>query len=456
MSGLSELLEVARRALMSQRLGMDVTSHNISNVNTLGYSRQRADFVATKPLQYSYGLLGTGVTVDHIGRLRDAFADRQIRDASYGLGKSTMEYNILSQVEAVLNEPSGTGLSDALSAFFNSFQDLSVHPEDAGVRSVVVQRTQALIDSFHTLHASLTDSRNNLVDEISSRVSTINSLTSEISKLDVQITNAKSSGLDPNDLSDQRDEKITELSKLADITVSEDNRGSVMVSIDGAVVASGAGAVALQATPAGTGMSITLSGSGRALTLRGGELGGILGMYNTTIPGYLDNLDQLANALVTRVNALHSSGYGLGNPPSTGIDLFTGTDAATIGLNSAVQNDVNLLAASGDGTVGNNAIALALANVGDDKIMNGNSVSINQFYSGMVSNVGMAVNSAKNAQDSASTLLDAFNQQQASVSGVSLDEEMVNMIKFQHAFDAAAKLVTTTDELFQTVIDMVQ
>ena len=228
-----------------------------------------------------------------------------------------------------------------------------------------------------------------------------------------------------------------------------------MVSIDGAVVASGAGSAPLQATASGTGMTITLAGSGRQIAVRGGELGGVLGMYNTTIPRYLDQLDQIAGALITRVNTLHASGFGLGNPPSTGTNLFTGTNAATIDINGAVQTNVNLLAASADGTVGNNAIALALANVGNEQIMSGNTLSINQFYGGMVSSVGMAVNSAQHAEDSASSLLDAFNQQQSSVSGVSLDEEMVNMIKFQHAFDAAAKLVTTTDELFQTVLNMV-
>jgi flagellar hook-associated protein 1 FlgK len=290
---------------------------------------------------------------------------------------------------------------------------------------------------------------------VTARVDTINRLAREISDLDVQITNAAASGVEPNDARDTRDLKIEELSKLIDISVTEDARGSVMVSVGGTAIASRAGTVPLRAVVSGTGITIESTGSGRTIDIRSGELKGVLDSYNTTIPDYLGKLDDMAAALITRVNSLHSSGYGLGTPPSTGIELFTGSGAADIDINAAIVADVNLFAASGDGTVGNNDIAIALAGVGEELLLNGNAVSLTQFYSGFVSGVGSAVGSARQSSESMNALLGTLEQQRSSVSGVSLDEEMVNMIKFQHAYDAAAKVVTTADELFQTILNMV-
>lgn len=455
MPGLGELLEVARRALTSQRIGMDTTSHNISNANTLGYSRQRASLVASDPLKYSFGLLGTGVMVDHIGRLRDVFTDRQIRSTQHGIGDATVRQNILSQIESMLNEPAGSGLGTAMTKLFTAFQDLSVHPEEAGIREVLLQRVQDLSDAFHGLNSSMTTLRSNLVEEVTARVNAINTLAQEISDLDLQITTAVASGVEPNDARDQRDQKIEELSRLVDITVTEDSRGSVMVSVGGTAIASRGGAVALRANVTAAGITIESTASGRRIDVHSGELSGVLTSYNTTIPNYLSDLDALASALMTRCNTLHSAGFGLGNPPSTGTALFVGTDASTIAINPAIAADLNLFAASGDGSVGNNDTALALAGVGDELLMNGNAVSLNQFYSGLASGIGSAVGSARQSSESMSALLTTLEQQRSSVSGVSLDEEMVNMIKFQHAYDAAAKVVTTTDELFQTILNMV-
>ena len=455
MPGLSQILEIARRALTSQQLGMNVTSHNISNANTPGYSRQRADLVATSPIASIGGLLGTGVTVANIGRIREGFIDQQIRLANNSYGSATAQQTILSQVEGAFNEPSDNGLGALMTKFFNSFQDLAAHPEESGARNTVLQQGTMLAQTFRRLSTNLTQLRSDMVDDIQSKIDRINVLADDISTLDTQIVGAIASGADPSDMRDQRDLKIEELSTLANVNVSEDSLGSVMVSVGGMVIASRSGPMALDATMVGGTLKITTAGEGATVNLNGGELGGMLKAYNTDIPGTLSKLDDLAGAIISRVNTLHAAGFGLGTPPPTGINFFSGTSAADIDVDPAIANNVNNIAASGNGDPGNNEAALALSRVGDDPLLNGNTTSVTQFYGSLVSAIGTSVSAASSTLQSQGLILTQLGDQRSSVSGVSIDEEMTNLIKFQRSYDAAARVVTTVDQLFQTIINMV-
>ena len=455
MSGLSLILETARRAMQAQQTGLGVTSHNIANATTPGYSRQVAGFVPTQPLPEPYGLLGTGVTVASVTRMRDQFVDAQIRDVSQSQSSSSMENQILSQVQSSFNEPTDTALSGSLAQFFNSWQSLSTNPEDSSSRNAVLQSAGQLAQSFHTLNGDLTQLRSSLADDAAAKVTSINTLTSELSSLDRQITSAHAAGQDANDAMDQRDQKLQQLSSLINISVSFDTRGSMLVSTGGSVIASGAGSLNLTSAVVGNSIAISTSLGGPNLNVTGGELGGVLNMYNTAIPGILTQLDQAAGALITRVNQLHEAGDGLGTPPPTGNAFFTGTGAADINLNPALQANPNLIAASSDGTPGDNSNALAIAGVQKENLLNGNSVTISQFYNGVVSSLGTAVNTAGNTSTQQQSVLTGLQNQQSSVAGVSLDEEMTNMIEYQKGYDAAAKLITTVNAMFDTLIQMV-
>jgi flagellar hook-associated protein 1 FlgK len=254
---------------------------------------------------------------------------------------------------------------------------------------------------------------------------------------------------------DQRDQKLQELSGLINISVSFDTRGSMLVSTGGSVIASGAGSLQLTSAVVGNSIAINTSLGGPNLNVTGGELGGVLNMYNTAIPGILTQLDQAAGALITRVNQIHAAGDGLGTPPPTGNAFFTGTGAADINLNPALQADPNLIAASSDGTPGDNTNALALAGVQNENLLSSNSVTIGQFYNGVVSSLGTAVKTAGDTSTQQQSVLTGLQNQQSSVAGVSLDEEMTNMIEYQKGYDAAAKLVTTVNAMFDTLIQMV-
>lgn len=456
MAGLSDVLEVAKRALIAQRLGLDITSNNIANASTPSFSRQRVDFAETPAVRTKYGLIGTGVTASHIGRVRERFIDQQVRAASDTFGYATTQQRILSQVEAAVNEPSDNGIATAMSRFFNAFQDLSVHPEESALRNSVLQQGTILAQGFHRLNANIKQLRGDLANDVEGKLRDINQLTKDISELDIKITNAMAEGLDPSALKDQRDIKIDALAKLVKVNVSEDTNGSVMVSVGGTVIASRAGAVTLNSAIVGNRIKIYAGNSTQETPMLSGELGGVLEAYNTTLPDYLTKLDQAAKALIDRVNALHVAGFGLDKPPSTGNNFFTGTSAENIDIDPAVANNTNNIAASLDGKPGNNEIALAIANVRNEALLNGNTTSIPQLYNTFVSTVGTAITATDNTMRNQELILTQLENQRTAVSGVSIDEEMTNLIKYQRSFDAAAKVVAAVDDLFRTIIQMVR
>lgn len=455
MPGLFGMLELGRRALLSQRNAMNVTSNNIANAATPGYSRQRASLVSTLPQQTAQGFfLGTGVTVDAVYRLRDNFIDVQYRQAQGSLGSAGLKHNVLQQIEAAFNEPSDAGLQATMAKFFNSFQELAGHPEEAGPRNNVIRQATALAQTFNRLNADLTRQQQNLAQDVSSRISRVNELTRSIADLNNQIGAARSAGSQPSEMLDRRDMMIDQLSQLVNISASQDSQGNMLISIGGMMVAGNGNTTPIQASMNGGALRITSAG-GQDVQITGGELAGILDMHNTVIPSQLSQLDVMANALVTRFNAVHAAGYGIGNPPQTGVTFFEGNTAATIGISSQIQSNPNLIAASADGAPGNNQNALALFGISTEQLMDGNTATLSQYYGRIVSSLGSVVTTVAGTANGAEMVLAQLSAQRESVSGVSLDEEMTNLIRFQRSYEAAARVISTTDELFQTILNMV-
>jgi flagellar hook-associated protein 1 FlgK len=480
MSGISQLLETARRALLAQQYGMAVTGHNIANASTPGYSRQRAEFSTTSPISTSAGFLGTGVVVENVTRMRNRFIDQQIRSSNDSLGMAGAEYQILSQIEATFNEPSTSGLSGAMDRFFQAWQELSTQPEDVVARNEVMLQGKAMTENFHRLNTEMRTLRGSLGDEITSKLDQINTLAKDIARLNTDILAAGSGGQNPNDMRDLRDLKLEELSGLANITVSEDTLGSVNVAIGGTLIAGAGDSRTLRAVPGTTTsingtdfdqLRIVTDKSNGNVILAGGEAGGLLKSYNSTIPESLGRLDRLAGAIVSGINEVHASGYGRQNPPRNGINFFMGTDAGSIAIDLTDRSSgaapgtapgIDNIATSSSPTAGgNNDIALLIAGLDKKKpVLTGwgatllDGLSISQYYNQTVVRIGSGVNSAGTMIESQELVVSQLSQQRESVSGVSLDEEMTNMIKFQHAFDAAARIVNTADEMFTTILGM--
>lgn len=454
MAGLNSILEIGRRSLSTSQYGLGVTSHNISNAGTPGYSRQRLNVAPSASEKSQFGYLGTGVSIQSIQRLRSGYIDQQIYTVNQNNGRANQRENILRLTESFLQEPSETGLGASMSQFFAAFQDLSMHPEESANRNAVVQRASLMVGTFRRITDSIDSLKKDVLKEAESKVDRINALVSSIAGLDQTIMSASASGSSPNDVRDQRDLQLAELSKLADIRVMEGVNGSVNVSIAGNMILSGGNSSSLVASMNGSKMEVHLQGIPQMLNVAGGELGALMTLQNTTLDSYADRLDQVASAIITNVNAVHSTGYGLGTPPPTGINFFSGTDARSIGINPVIEGNINNVAASKDGSPGDNTIALQIANIQNAQVLNGNTNSISQFYNGFVSSIGTDIQSAATETASTQLVMEQLTTQQNSVAGVSIDEEMTNLIKYQHGFDAAARVINTVNDMFKTIINM--
>ncbi len=454
MAGLNSILEIGRRSLSTSQYGLGVTSHNISNASTPGYSRQRLNVAPSASEKTSYGYLGTGINIQSIQRLRSGYIDQQIYTVNQNMGRAGQRENILRLTESFLQEPSESGLGATMSQFFASFQDLSLHPEESANRNAVVQKASLMVGTFRRITDSIDSLKKDVLKEAESKVDRINTLVSSIAGLDQTIMSASASGSSPNDIRDQRDLQVAELSKIADIRVMEGVNGSVNVSIAGNMILSGGNSSSINASMNGAEMELHLSGIPQKLNVTGGELGALMTLQNSTLNSYVAKLDEAASAIITNVNAIHQTGYGIGTPPPTGLDFFTGTDARSIGVNSVISGNINNVATSGDGSPGDNSIALQIANIQNAQILNGNTISIGQFYNGFVSSLGTDIQSAATENSSTMLVMEQLTTQQNSVAGVSIDEEMTNLIKYQHGFDAAARVINTVNDMFKTIINM--
>jgi len=456
MSGLVGILDIGKRALMTYRLAMNITGHNVANANTPGFSRQRPILTTTLPIDFRPGQLGTGVKVDQIERMRDQFLDIQVRGETSSVGQWEERQKFLGEVETIFNEPSDSSLNNALSDFWNSWQDLANDPENMATRVSVREKAQLLSNTFHRVRSKLRRVQEDINQSIAGKVEDINSLAGRIAKLNGKIVRIEISGENANDLRDQRDLLIDQLSKLADISTVELDDGSVTISIAGNSLVERVNTVDLgtsvRSSTYGAVLDVSYGQGGQVLTFTDGELKGLMDLRDEVVPQYIGDLDSLASTLITRVNALHSAGYGL-DGTTTGLDFFSGSDASDIGIDQNIQGDVSLIAASTDGSPGNGGNALAISELANQLTMNGNSASFGDFYQAMMGNLGILSQEASQNYTNTTLLQTQLENHRQSVAGVSLDEEMTNMINYQHSFEAAARIINTVDEMMNTIIN---
>src|SRR5574337_926236 len=356
MISLQASLIMAGKALQAQQAAIQTAGHNITNANTPGFTRQRVDFTPAVPFSLgSAGSLGTGVDIKDITRIRDLLLDSQFRDAHQALSRQEAEEATLSQIQSVIGEPSDNGLASSISALFASFQDLANNPTDLAVRSVVRDKAQAVADQFHRLDDGFERLKIDLNNEIVDVVKQVNGLAQQIVDLNRQITVSEAGIGSANDLRDQRDQALDELSKLVGGSLVEENNGQVRVAVGGGLtLVDGSTAVPLTAQTGNPDYpdSVRLFLGGNLLTPSGGQLAGLLNSRNSTdgfVKGFQSQLDTLAKAVVDKVNAVHATGHGLDG--STGNNLFTPLTATAgaarlITVDAGSENDLRKIAAS--------------------------------------------------------------------------------------------------------------
>lgn len=459
MPDLSRILGIARRALQAHQSAMNVASNNIANVNTEGYSRRRIELSAGRSIATPQGVLGSGVNIQGIERIRSSFIDQQLLNERPNFYQYEFKSTALNFIEDIFGEPSDFGLTRNMEDFFDSFHDLANDPESATARILVREKAVNLKNGFKRINRQLTDYRQQLNTELGQKVKEVNRLTTQIANLNEKIVSEEVGGDSANDLRDKRSLLLDKLSKLVDVKTIENASGGINVIVGGRhlVVDTQAQELALSVESAtAIGPKVVFKNGGQVAGITNGSIKGILDIRDTQVADYLDQLDKLAVNIAQKINTIHSTGYNLDG--ITGTDLFDAnvTGAADFELNPAIIADANLIAASDAlNEPGNNNIALSLANLQGSLVMNDGDFTFSDFYNSLISSIGSQAQGSNFFRDSFAITVEKLEYNRESVSGVSLDEEMVNLIEAQQAFTAASRIVTTVDEMMQTILNMV-
>jgi flagellar hook-associated protein 1 FlgK len=464
-------LQIARSGLLAQQAVIAVTAHNVANADDPNYSRQSVLLEPNPPYappsldQESVpGQFGMGVQVVGVRRAADQFLDAQLWTAAGALGASTQQAQTLGQVQALVDEPSATGLGSQLAQFWNAWQNLANDPQSIAARAQVLAAGQALATAFQQLDGQLAALQANLDAAVAEQVDRVNRLAAQIATLNAEIAAATASGQSPNDLQDQRDALVGQLAEILPVQVRWQPDGEADVAVDGAGLVQGAQTLTLQAIPNPANnnfRSLSWAGLNLQATPSGGTLGALLDLRDRTVAGYRAQLDALAGGLAQQVNTLHTSGFDLTGAP--GLPFFVPASGAamtagTIALNPALVGQPAEVAAASSPTSGpgDGSNALRIADLQGQAFLAGNTATAGDFYAAFVGQIGSDAAAAQAAQANLQALQQSIRQQQQQVAGVSLDEELTAMVEAQHAYGAAARTVAVIDRMLGDLVDMVQ
>lgn len=474
-------LEIGYRGLVAHQKSLDITGHNMTNASTPGYSRQRCEITETYPFTYpglnrpySAGQIGTGVEVTSVLRIRDQLIDVQIQQETMMLGYWESRRDMLDQAELILNEPADSNIRTSVDKFWTALQNLANDVTSIPARSELRQQTLAMTATIREDYARIQNLREDANQRIVNYVTDINKIATEIADLNDQIGKVCALGDNPNDLMDKRDLLVEELSKMINVSYTTDSLNRIKVTVKGVDLVDGSTAnkIITVPNPDDPGM-VTLEWynpehlqPSLPVEVTGGNLKGLLEMRDQDIPKMLNDLNTFAGTLIARVNALHSTGYGLDG--STGFNFFKGTNAIDIDLADELQDETIVpgdstqrgllriacsdspLTAPGDG---NNKNIEAIYELKHLKVFNANTTTIGDFLGTFVNEIGGKSSVARVKAEHQTLLIQNLDTRRQSISGVSMDEEMTNMVKFQQGYNAAAKIISTMDELLDVVIN---
>ena len=421
MSGLLSTLNTAKSGMNVSQVAIQTTSHNISNINTPGYSRQRVNQSASSPYSmpgknsnFGAGQIGTGAQIDDVTRIRNSFYDYQYRSESHQYGNTSVKYEYFKNIEGIFNEPSDTAISSSLNSFFNSWSELSKDPQSSGVKSVVIENGKYLSNSINSAFKRLESLEEGLDKQSEYIMGEVNSMLSQLDKLEKNIKIIQGSGKSPNDFLDQRDQLLDNLSFKLNI-----NDKDVKATLKKAYDANG---------------KVTLDDLTKSGVKISGQLEGALSMKEE-INKYKDGLKQLANTITSNVNK------------AAGQEIFKAKDGELISINPEMLQEPEKINVTAD-------IALKVYELKSEKVnINGKDMTINTFYNSMIQDLGQSSAAVIRDESNQSKLLENIDSSRSSVSGVSLDEEMISLVQLQHTYSANAKVMSTIDSLLDVVVN---
>jgi flagellar hook-associated protein 1 len=565
-------LDIGASALRAAQQQLDTAAHNVANANTPGYSRQRVTLVESPPYTFPAfnrsglpGQIGSGVSVAAISRVRDNFLDLQVQAQTALKGEWDTRQQELAKVESIFPEPSDSGLGNTISKYWSAWQDVASDPTSTAARTALTEQAATLAGEINRDSTQLGMVATGIDSQVTQQITTVNSLATQIAALNGQIQRVTITGENPNDLLDQREQLLEQLSAIVPASVMSQTDGTITVEVGGTDLVSNVHARQLVGHTDANGHVTPTWADGSAVALPSGQMKALLAVRDTDVAGYQSQLDSLAQGIADSTNALHQRGVDAsGNP---GQALFTyrpGTAAATLAVNPTVAADPGLVAASaspnspGDGSVAGliadlqNAKSYSAGVLGTDivggmdltsnstaRLMtvatdtatpqtytfsgSGNSLTLtgadgsrqtitvsdmaagsqqtlnfdqlgikltvstgaatkagadfvtdfsaaghntivaaslftpaqttSDYYSGLVGKLGTASSQATEMSQNQQLVVNQLTSQVQQTSGVSLDEEATDMVRFQHAYQAAARVITTMDEMLNTLIN---
>ena len=454
MSGLFGTLSIALSGLGVSQQEMETSSNNVANANTTGYSREVDDTTAGAPIILDGLTVGTGVVLQKIESLRDPILEIQLNQATQQQSSLNTQLGQLQQLQTQFAS-STSGIGADISNFFNSLQQLSPDPSRIELRQPVLTAAGNLAADFNSAASSLSTQQSNLNLSVEQSVGEINSLTSEIAGVGQQISTLEDTDQDASTLVDQQTNLIRQLSGLIDVQVVQTGNGGIdLATSNGTALVTGIQSSVLT-TESGAGGNVDIFANGQDITssLTGGSLAGTLQIRDQEIPSVLGQLDQLAAGFSNAVNAANAEGFDLNG--NAGGNIFSPPPVGTTGAAATMKvaiTDPSLIAASSDGTSGSNGNLANLSAVATANVASGQT-PVN-FYSNLVFQVGNTTSNTSADSDASTAILQQLQDQRGSISGVSLDEEAANIVQFQTAYQASARVITTIDTMLADAVNL--
>ncbi len=451
---ISRIYDISKRSLMVYRKAMDAAAHNIANSGNPNYSRQRLSMTSERPDSDGKFQWGSGIKIGTIERVEDNLLTSQILSNTLKFNKDKKESELLSQVEVVFGEPTEFGVANYLNKFFDSWSSLSASPNSVEARKEVLYSAENLASKIESIFTSIDNIKSDMISSFTDKTKELNSLLNQLKEVNSKINQTFNAGSSPNDLKDKRDEILKKLSEIAPVNVNLEKSGIASVNIGGVF------AVNLDAV---TEFKVDRSNKGKLelrtkvgnvkAVLSGGEMAGISETFNSKLSDYSDRLDNMMNVMVREVNSIHSKGYTIDSNPQTRIKFFDGYNNGKLKINRRVLNDPLKIAISSDGTAGNGEYANQLTDLKTKKMIDG--LNIMEYYGNIVNDVGNTINSANSKKEAVNLVLQQLESQKDSITAVSIDEEMTDILKYQKSFNASAKLIKMANEVLDVLLSMV-
>ncbi len=448
---IDQIFSTARQTLLNNRNAINTTAKNLANANNEGYTRRRADTSGRSQIN---GLLGINSVIksENFMRIREQFIDKQIYTQQFMLSKYQSDARLMPQVESIFNEPQDGALNNMLNEFWSAWNDLSTNPENDGMRSIVRNKGRALADTFNRLDTGLANFAENIRSNLNQKTNEVNQLINHIHNLNQKI-NQQQNALSA-DMLDERDLTVKKLAEYVDIKTSESDNGQITISTGGVIVISHnfKNSMSTSYSPNNGLLQVNFQkGSGN---ISGGSIGSLLETHNTKLKDYGNRLDSLAVNLATQVNAIHRTGYNLDD--ITDVNFFAQdiTGAGEFRLDDAVAENPSLIASSDTaGEPGNGSIAQKIYDLQNTNMVDNSTAT--EFYTMLIGDIGSAGKEAAYMETSQQMVVSQLKNQRDSVSGVSVDEEMTNLIEYEKTYQAAAKIIQTVQDMVNTTLNLV-